>query len=158
MFVLLVVAAMIWGALSALSFLQTITSFVAALIFLSALLFSGRNRGDNALGCSVMIVQTAFFGVLFLGGNWISSLVIDYVSVNAASIAGLIAFVAGCIFFAREVPGRLLLTRLTAFDPMFAMMVNRWPRGERVTLAKRYQRIPTSETLTEIYRQSAPRS
>jgi apolipoprotein N-acyltransferase len=138
--------------------LQAMTSFIATLTFLGALVFSSVSRTDNAIGCLVMVIQSVVFGALFVGGNWINSFVIDYVSLNLASIVSLIAFLCGLIYFARAISGRLLLTRLTAFDPMFAEAANRWPRDQRVALAKRYRQTPTTQTLMKIYHQPTARS
>jgi hypothetical protein len=72
MAVLIFVGAIIWGSLSAQFLVQTVTSFIIAIIFLSGLAFSKVAKSFNATGFAVSVAQVLLYAALFYGGNWLS--------------------------------------------------------------------------------------
>jgi hypothetical protein len=144
---LILIAGIVWGSLSAQFLVQTITSLIIASISLAGLAFSKVPKDMNAAGCIAALAQAAIFAVLFFGGNWFASGYIDFASWNAASIASLVAFVSTLIYCALQVPGKILLARLSAWAPFFVQAAMGRPRNERVSLAKEYRASPTMDTL-----------
>jgi hypothetical protein len=145
--VILFIGAIIWGSLSAQFLVQAITSLIIASICLAALALSEVPRDMNGAGAVASLVQAILFAALFIGGNWLTSNYIDYASWNAASIASLVAFIGTLVYVVPQVPGKILLARLSAWTPFFAQAAMGRPRSERVALARQYRASPTMETL-----------
>jgi hypothetical protein len=137
MAMLIFVWAIIWGSLSAQFLMQTVTSFIIAIIYLSGLAFSKVVKSRNATGFAVSVVQVLLYGALFYGGNWLSSFYIDYGSWNATSIASLLSFFAMIVYGALQVPGKLLLARMAAWRPYFMEASMAVPAHERVAFARK---------------------
>src|SRR5271163_4004285 len=108
------VLALIWGSLSAQFLLQTITALIGSLICLTAIPFSKVSKLMNAGGGLALLLQAIIFGALFVGGNWFSSYYIIYDSYDTASIASMIAFVLTFICMIPQIPGKILLNRMSA--------------------------------------------
>jgi hypothetical protein len=125
---LLFIAAVIWASLSAQFLVQIIVCCINAVICVSALMFSEVSKALNAIGSLVAVAQTLLFFGLFLGGNWIASDYVDYGSWNAASIASVIAFLATLVYCGVQVPGKILLARMCAWEPYFMEASNAHPR------------------------------
>jgi hypothetical protein len=130
--------AVIWGSLSAQFLVQTILSFVIALLYLVGVAFSKVSKALNATGFLMSFVQSVTFGVIFVGGNYLSSYYISYDSWNAASTASVVSFLATVIYVSRQIPGKLRLAKMCAWVPYFFEASNCVPRSERVAFARRY--------------------
>jgi hypothetical protein len=128
--------AVLWGAASAQFLVQTVTSLIICFIDLSGLVFSRVSKKFTAYGALVGLVQTVVFAALFLAGNWITSNYIDFVSLNANSIASLVAFLLSFIYCAKQVPGKILVARLSAWKPYFVQAAMTQP--DAVAYAKKY--------------------
>jgi hypothetical protein len=73
------ILAIIWGSLSGQFLVQVMTSFVIAIINFLGIAFSKVSRAMTFAGAFAGLSQTILFGVLFFGGNWITSeYIIDY--------------------------------------------------------------------------------
>lgn len=145
---LIFIGAVIWGSLSAQFLVQTITSLIIASVYLVALAFSKEvPKAMNAVGSIVALVQAIIFAALFVGGNRIAGDYIAFGSWSAATIASLVSFLATIIFVVRQVPGKILLARFSAWAPFFAQAVMNRPRHERIELARKYRASPTLKTL-----------
>lgn len=144
---MLFVGAIAWGSLSALFLVQAITSLIIASIYLAGLAFSKVSRDLNGKGAMASLVQAIVFAVLFFGGNLLTSNYFVYVSCNATSIVSLIVFVGTVACVVPQVPGKILLARLSAWTPFFAQAAMDRSRSERVALARQYRASPTIETL-----------
>ncbi len=95
---------------------------------------------NNAIGLFVSIMQAAIFAGLFLFGNWFFGDYIDYFNWSGAMVAALIAFVLSFVYCGVQVPGKLLLAKMSAFRPYFSEAANALPRGERVAFARKCSR------------------
>jgi hypothetical protein len=135
---LLFLVALVWGSLSAQFFVQATTSLILSLICFSGLVFSRVSKALNAAGTFVSLIQALVFAGLFLGGNWIASNYIDYETWNVNCIAGLVAFLGTIVYCAAQVPGKVLLTRMTAWGPYFMEAANTVLARERVAFARKY--------------------
>jgi hypothetical protein len=144
---LIFVGAIIWGALSGQFLVQTVTSLTIALVYLVAIFFSNVPRGMNGVGSIVSLVQSIVFAALLVAGNWLASGYIGFGSWNAASIAFIVSAAATALLVARQVPGKILLARVSAWSPLFAQVMMHRPRHERVELARKFRASPTLETL-----------
>lgn len=144
---LIFIAGFIWGSLSAQFLVQTITSLIIALVYLAALASTKVPRAMNAAGCGVSLLQAIIFAALFLGGTWLAGFYIDFASINAPSIASLVSFLATLLYTARQVPGKILLAKLSAGNKWFLQAAMNRPREERVALAWSYRASPTMATL-----------
>jgi hypothetical protein len=127
----------IWGALSAQFLVQTVTSLVVAIIYLSGLAFSKVAKSRNATGFAVSAAQVLVFAALFYAGNWLSANFIDYDAWNATSIAGLLSFTVTIVYCALQIPGKLLLARMTAWRPYFMEASMAVPANERIAFARK---------------------
>jgi hypothetical protein len=141
------IAGLIWGSLSAQFLVQTITSLIIALVYLAALASAKVPRAMNVAGCGVSLLQAIIFAALFLGGNWLAGFYIDFASMNAPSIASLVSFLATLLYTARQMPGKILLAKLSAGDRWFLQAAMNRPREERLELAWKYRASPTPATL-----------
>jgi hypothetical protein len=110
---------------------QTVTSLVVAIIYLSGLAFSKVAKSRNATGFAVSAVQVMVFAALFHAGNWLSANFIDYDTWNATSIAGLLSSVT-IVYCALQIPGKLLLARMTAWRPYFMEASMAVPADEQI--------------------------
>jgi hypothetical protein len=135
--VLIFIWSIVWGALSAQFLVQTVTSLIVAVIFFAGLAFSKVAKLLNAIAFATSAAQVVLFGVLFQGGNWLSSHVIDYGSWNATSVAGLLSFSATIVYCVLQVPGKLLLARMSAWRPYFAEASMAVPANERAAFARK---------------------
>lgn len=135
---LIFIAGLIWGSLSAQFFVQTIVCLVVASLHLLGFVFSSVSKANNALGAGVALFQTILFGALFVGGNWIASNYIDYEEWNATSIGGLITFLATIAYIARQVPGKIMLANMCAWEPYFFEASSAMPVNERIAFAKKW--------------------
>jgi hypothetical protein len=132
------IAAVIWGSLSAQFLVQVVTSLIISGVYLSGLLFSRVAKSFTAGGTVVSFIQAIVFAALFFGGNWLASDYIDYATWNADSIASLIAFLLTIVYCAVQVPGKILLARLSAWRPYFPTLANMQPAHARVAYARQY--------------------
>ena len=139
MAVVLFVAALVWGSLSAKFLMQTLVSLISAAISLTAIVFSEVSKVVNVTGTLIGLFQATLCGALLLGGSWIVSNYVQYDSWNAASIASLVAFLGTVIFVCPQIPGKLLLVKMCAWQPDFMEDSMRVPPGERVALARKYR-------------------
>jgi hypothetical protein len=138
--ILIFVVAVIWGSLSAQFLVQVITSFVLASVYLTAIIFAKVSRGTNSARALASFLQSISFGIVFVGGNWITSeYVIDYATWSAASIASLFAFVATIIYVSPQVPGKIVLAKMCAWVPDFMEASMRVPAAERIAFARRWR-------------------
>jgi hypothetical protein len=153
---LIFIGGIIWGSLSAQFLVQTITSLIVTSICLAALAFSKVPKATNAVGGLVSLVQAIIFASLFFGGNWIAGDYIDFLSWNAVSVASNVSFLATIIYVGRQVPGKILLAKLSAWAPDFSQVVMHRPANERVELARKYRANPTLATLYEPVKSAYP--
>jgi hypothetical protein len=144
---LIFIAGLIWGSLSAQFLVQTITSLIIASVYLAALASAKVPRTWNAAACGVSLLQAIIFAALFFGGNWLASLYIDFVNMNATSIASLVTFLVTLLYTARQVPGKILVARLSSQDHWFVRAAMNRPPAEVVELAWKYRASPTMATL-----------
>ena len=138
MSVLRFIVALIWGSLSAQLFLQAVISFVIAVVYFVALIFSKVRKSSNATGGLVSFGESFLFIVLFGGGNWLISYFIDWENWNASSVAGLASFLLTLLAMSPQVPGRVLLAHKCAWVPDFFEASNCVPPNERVAFARRH--------------------
>jgi hypothetical protein len=134
------IAALIWGSLSGQFLVQAVTSLLIAFVCFSGLVFSQVSKSRTAIGTAVSFVQAIVFAALFFGGNWFASEYIEYATWNANSIASAVTFSLTIIYCAVQVPGKILLARLSTWKPYFAEAVSTQPVGERVAFARKYLR------------------
>jgi hypothetical protein len=113
----LFIGSIIWGGLAAAFLVQAISSFISACIFLYGLLFSRVKKKLNAIFFSSALTQAAVFAVLLVG--WVG-LLVGYGNVNWT--AGSVAFVVSFIYWAIQVPNKILAARMCAMKPLFAEM------------------------------------
>jgi hypothetical protein len=113
----LFIGSIIWGGLAAQFLVQAISSFISACIFLYGLLFSRVKNKLNAIFFSSALTQAAVFAVLLVG--WVG-LLVGYGNVNWT--AGSVAFVVSFIYWAIQVPNKILAARMCAMKPLFAEM------------------------------------
>jgi hypothetical protein len=144
---LIFVGAIVWGALSAQFLVQALLSFGLASMHLVALAFSKVARSWNSAGAAAMFAQAILCAALFIGGNWVSADYIDYDSLNAACVASVASFLVTLVYVCRQVPGKILLARFSAWVPYFAEAAFRAPTRERVQLARRYRANPNLASL-----------
>lgn len=130
--------AVVWGSLSAQFLVQVVACLIISVVYLSGLLFSRVPKVLNAGGTAVSFVQAIIFAALFVGGNWLASDYIDYGSWNTDSIAGVVAFLFTIVYCGVQVPGKVLLARLCAWQPSFFYLVNIEPAHARVAYARAY--------------------
>jgi uncharacterized membrane protein len=115
------IGSVIWGSLAAQFFVQVISSFVTAAIFLYGLAFSRVKRKLNATFFASAFTQTVFFAGLFVGGFVLIGLLVHPdVSRKANFIAGTVAFVITLIYCFIQAPDKILVARLCAMTPRFA--------------------------------------
>lgn len=139
------VSAAIWGSLSAQFLVQAILSLCIALLHLSGIAFSKVSRAMNSTGFLTSLFQSIIFGVLFAGGNYISSGYIRYDSWNAASIASVASLLATIIYVSRQVPGKIALAKMCTWVPYFFEASNCMPANERVEFARKYPKEPIAK-------------
>ena len=113
----LFIGSIIWGGLAAQFLVQAISTFISACIFLYGLLFSRVKKKLNAIFFSSALTQAAVFAVLLVG--WVG-LLVGYGNVNWT--AGSVAFVVSFIYWAIQVPNKILAARMCAMKPLFAEM------------------------------------
>jgi hypothetical protein len=119
MSVLLFIASIVVGGLTAQFLVQTLSSFTSACIHLCGLLFSRVKRRLNAIFFITCLTQAVVFAVLLAGGFWLIYLYIPYPS-NADLIAALVAFVFYFAYCLVQVPDKILVARMCAMRPFFA--------------------------------------
>jgi len=139
---MLFVAAVICASLSAQFLVQTISSFITGIIYLSALIFSRVSKSLNAIFTLTSMGMAVLFLVLFLGGNWFASNYIDYGSWNVNSIASVVAFLMTLAYCSLQVPGKILVARMSAWQPNFAQVARArgYTPDETVTFAREFQK------------------
>jgi hypothetical protein len=135
---MLFIAALIWGSLSAQFLVQIVTSLIIVCVYLSGLLFSRVGKSLNAMGAFVGFLQAVIFSALFFGGAWFAIDYIDYTTWNADSIASVVAFLLTISYCVLQVPGKILLARLCAWEPHFVQAVNTQAVGDRVAFARKF--------------------
>lgn len=144
---LIFIAGLIWGSLSAQFLVQTVTSLLNALVYLAGLASAKVPRAWNAMASGVALLQALIFAAFFLGGNWLASAYVDFVSMNATSIGSLVSFLVTLLYTARQVPGKVLVARLSSQDHWFVRAAVRKSPAEVVALAWKYRASPTMNTL-----------
>jgi hypothetical protein len=139
--------AIFWGALSAQFVVQCILSFIVAAISLVGIAISKVPRSMNVAGTITGTGQLIIFGVLFVGGNWLSSkYIIDYGTWNANSIAAMLSFLTSTIYCIRQVAGKILLTKMCSFTPGFMEAQMREPRNTRIAFARKWRADAAAQT------------
>lgn len=134
------IVGVIWRSMSAQFLVQVVTSLIVAFVYLTGVALSKVSRAMNFTGALVSFGQTLLFGVLFFGGNWITSeYVIDYKTWNVGSIVSLLAFVGTIIYCARQAPGKIVLVKMCAWVPNFMEASMPVPPAERISLARRWR-------------------
>jgi hypothetical protein len=131
------VVAVVWGLLAAQFFVQAFLCLVLTCLFLSGLLFSRVRKLNNATAALVSLVQVVLFALLFSFGCWLTSDYIGFDSWNANSIAFAVAFLFSMVYCGVQVPGKILLARMSAWIPYFAEAVNTQPAKERIAYARK---------------------
>jgi hypothetical protein len=144
---LVFITGFVWGSLSAQFLVQILTSLIISFVYLAGLTSNKVPRTMNAAGCGVSLLQAMVFAALFVAGSWLASSYVDFISWNAASIASLVSFLTTLLITARQVPGKVLLAKLSAQDKWFLQAVVHRPREERVELAWKYRASPSMATL-----------
>jgi hypothetical protein len=133
--VVIFVLAVIWGSLAAQFLVQLVVSFIIALLSLAGVVFSKVSKIMNMVGALTALFQSIIFGVLFVGGNWLTSGFISY-DWDATSIASLLSFLGTIVYIAPQLPGKFLLARMCAWKPYFSEASMAVPRNERVAFAR----------------------
>lgn len=134
--ILIFVVAVIWGSLSGQFLVQVVTSFVVAAVCITATFFSKVPKSMNLTGAPTSFAQSIMFGILFVGGNWITSeYIIDYNTWNAVSIASLLSCLGTIIYVSPQVSGKILLARMCAWSLYFMEASMQYPASERVAFA-----------------------
>jgi hypothetical protein len=141
------IAGLIWGSVSAQFLVQTVTSLLNALVYLAGLASAKVPRAWNAMASGVALLQAIIFAALFFGGNWLASAYIDFASMNATSIASIVSFLLTLLYTARQVPGKILVARLSSQDHWFMRAAMRKSPTEVFALAWKYRASPTMNTL-----------
>ena len=101
----------------------------------------------NVAGTLAGTGQLIIFGALFVGGNWLTSkYIIDYGTWNANSITAMLAFLASTIYCVRQVPGKILLTKMCSFAPGFMEAQMREPRNTRIAFARKWRADAAAQT------------
>jgi hypothetical protein len=122
-------------------------SFIVAAISLTAIAISKVPRSMNVAGTLTGTGQLIIFGVLFVGGNWLSSkYIIDYGTWNSNSIAAMLSFLASTIYCIRQVPGKILLTKMCGFTPGFMDAQMREPPNTRIAFARKWRADAAAQT------------
>jgi hypothetical protein len=85
----------------------------------------------------VSTLQVLLFAALFVGGNWLSSFFIECETWNATSIVSLLPFLAMLVYGGLQVSGRLLLARMSAWQPYFVEASMTMPPAERLAFARK---------------------
>jgi hypothetical protein len=116
-------------------------SFIVVVLSLTGIAISKVvPKAMNLAGTLSGMTQLIIFGILFVGGNWLTSrYIIDYETWNANSIAAMLSFVASMIYSVRQVPGKVLLTKMCIFTPGFMEAQMREPRNARTALAREWR-------------------
>jgi hypothetical protein len=134
------IVGVIWGSLSGQFLVQVVTSLIVVFVYLAGVALSKVSRAMNFTGVLASFGQTLLFGVLFFGGNWITSeYIVDYDTWNVGSVASILAFLGTIIYCARQVPGKIVLAKLCAWTPNFMEVSMRVPPAERIALARRWR-------------------
>jgi hypothetical protein len=112
-------------------------------VSLAAIGISKVSKAMNLAGTLSGTAQLIIFGILFVGGNWLTSkYIIDYGTWNAHSVAAMLSFIASLIYCIRQVPGKVLLAKMCAFTPDFMEAQMREPRNRRIALARKWRLEP----------------
>lgn len=156
MTVLLLIGAIVWGSLSAQFLVQAIVSSIATAIALSGLLFSRVSKTLNFGAALASFGRTLLFGLLFIGGNWCASHYIDLRSWDAITIASVLSFIGTVVYCVPQIPGKVLLAKMCAWQPYFLERSNVLPKGERVTFARKVQANKAREMVTSVRPRSTP--
>jgi hypothetical protein len=114
------IISLVWGSLAAQFFVQTISSFITACIYLYGLLFSRVKRRLNAIFFSTALTQAVVFAALFVGGFWLVDLFIDHPVSDTNWIAGFVGFVVTFVYCLVQVPDKIFAARMYAMKPFFA--------------------------------------
>jgi hypothetical protein len=134
------IVTVIWGSLSAQFLVQVAASVAVTLVYLAAIISAKVPRVMNCVGALTSFLQSIMYGILFIGGNWVTSeYVIDYATWNLASIASLFAFVGTIIYVAPQVPGKIVLAKMCGFVPNFMEASMRVPAAQRVAFARKWR-------------------
>jgi hypothetical protein len=139
---MLLIAGAIWSALSAQFLVQTITSLVLALIYLTALPFSRVKRNIKIAGVAASFSQSMVFGALFIGGNWFAAEYINFMEWSATTIASLVMFLVSIVYCVLQIPDKVLIARFIAWKPFFAEAMRARPQGEQLAFARRVAKDP----------------
>ncbi len=136
MTVVIFIAAILWGMFSAQCLVQVVTSAMISLIYLTALPFSHVPKTNNLIACVVSLLPAVVFAVLFFVGNYISADYIDYDTWNADTIASTVSFVGTLFYCGAQVPGRLLIARMSAWHYAFFEALNVHKPADRLAVAR----------------------
>jgi hypothetical protein len=132
--------AIFWGSLSARLAVRCVTALIIALVCLVALGLSNVSTRTNFAGMIAGAGRLFLFGILLVGGYWVTSkYIIDYYTWNPDSIAATLFFIASTIYDIRQLPGKVLLTKMCAFAPGFMEAQRHQPWDRRIALAKNWR-------------------
>ena len=131
------VGTLAWSEIFALSTLQTAVSFVIALIFFSGWLMSYVDKTLSLAGLFTSVAQVALFGALLLGCYWAADHLLDLHWWDVTTFVAAAAFIVTVAIRLWQIPGKLLLSYLCAWEPGFSELQMMAQREERIALAWR---------------------
>lgn len=144
MSLLLLIASIVWGALTAQLLVQILSSFTTAGIYLYGLLFSRVKKRLNAIFFITSLTMAMVFAVLLAGGFWLIDLYVPYPS-NADLIAALVAFLFYLVYCLVQVPDKMLVARMNAMRPFFAEVARALSPDEVAAFARSKRAQPRDE-------------
>jgi len=115
--------------------IQSLTSFVNALIAACGLVGSRVVKSINAIGVLAGTLQAAVFTVMLVGGTWLSRRYIHY----ALTIITVFALEASTLCRLIRVPGKLFPAWMTTWVPHYYQASMRVPPGTRREHASQFR-------------------
>jgi hypothetical protein len=137
MSILSFIVAVSWGLLSGQFFMQVVASLINACIYFAAILFSKVRQALNITGFLTSLGMALFFASLTFAGNLISSYFVDYSGWSAPTIVCVLAFVFSVVYCGVQVPGKILLARMSAWSPFFFEAANTFSPHDRLAFARK---------------------
>ena len=139
MTVLIFIGAVFWGLLAAQLLVQAAVSTLNGLIPLLGLFLSKVDRSTNAMGAVAGLVQGAVFWALLAGGYWLSLRFFNYSAWDGVEVAMVIAFVVSFAYCAIQIPGKLYLAWVCAWEPHFFQSATLVPPQQRLAYAMKWR-------------------
>ncbi len=134
------VIAILCGLLGVQFLAQAATSFSIMLICLAGIAFSKVDRAYNVAGVAASLAQAVVFAGLLYGVYWAAARWLDLSAWHGATIALAVAAGFSLLFCIAQVPGKLLLTKRTAWDVGFYEVMTGTPVKQRVALAQKWRK------------------